>query len=67
MEDLRELVTRGEQWLADAEVVICWPPGEPLLWWDPGRVSGALCVFGSRVPVDVPLRAYAEGSDEAEI
>jgi hypothetical protein len=31
MEDLRELVTHGEQSGADADLVICWPPGEPLL------------------------------------
>jgi hypothetical protein len=30
-------------------------------------VSGALCVYGSRVPVDVPLHTYAAGAEEAEI
>jgi uncharacterized protein (DUF433 family) len=57
----RELVSRGEAWGVEAELVLCWPPGEPLLWWSRARVSGALCVFGTRLPADTPLQAFAQG------
>jgi hypothetical protein len=61
------LVSTGEAWGVDAEIVVCWPHGEPLLWWSPQRVSGALCVYNTRLSADVPIQAFAEGMDEAEI
>jgi hypothetical protein len=60
--EIADLVSPGVDWSVEAEVVICYPPGEPLLWRDPGRVSGALCLNGTRVPIDVPLGALAEGA-----
>lgn len=62
-----DLVSPGERWGVDAELVVCWPPGQPLLWQNPHRVSGARCVFGTRLPAATPLEAFAEGVDPEEI
>ena len=46
--------------MADAE----WTYKE-LLWQDPDRVSGALCFYGTRVPVEI-LFANLEGGESLE-
>lgn len=38
------------------------PPTDPVIWINPGRVSGAPCFFGTRVPVKT-LFDYLEAGD----
>jgi uncharacterized protein (DUF433 family) len=38
-------------------------PGFPLLWSSPGRMSGRVCLRGTRIPVYCVLDAIAEYGD----
>jgi uncharacterized protein (DUF433 family) len=62
----RTSIGPGLAWGLDAELMIA-RDGEPVLWWSPDRVSGQLAIAGSRLPVETPLRALAEGASLGEI
>lgn len=61
------VVRSGSDHGVHAECVIEYPPGDPLVWRDPGRVNGHPCVYRSRLPIDTPLEALAEGASMGEI
>jgi uncharacterized protein (DUF433 family) len=52
--------------MADAQTVIHFE-GRPLLWQDPGRVSGAMCFYGSRLTVATVLELLVDGVSLEEI
>lgn len=67
LEDSMLSGTEGGKHGADAEHVIEYPPEEPLIWQDEGRVGSRPCVYGSRLPIEVPLEALGEGASLDEI
>ena len=52
--------------MSDAQTVIRFE-GRPLLWQDPDRVNGALCFYGSRLPVAIVLGLLVNGASLEEI
>jgi uncharacterized protein (DUF433 family) len=42
------------------------PPTDPVIWVNPGRVSGVPCFYGTRVPVKILFDYLAAGDPLAE-
>jgi uncharacterized protein (DUF433 family) len=51
----------------EEDTLILYHQGEPVLWQDPGRVSGQVCFYGSRLPISTPLSVLAGGTSLEEI
>jgi uncharacterized protein (DUF433 family) len=62
---LRELP--GVDLRQEGEDLVLYYQDMPLLWQNPDRVSGQLCIYGSRLPIGTPLVALAEGASLDEI